>query len=583
MSGSPDAMCDLLVVGSGAGGLSAAVTAARLGLDVLVIEKEAQFGGTTAWSGGWLWIPGNPLAQQAGIVEDVDAPRTYLRHELGDGYDEAMVSTFLEQGPRMLSFFQKETSVAFIGGMMPDFHDRTPGSGMGGRSVCAAPFDGRVLGERIKDLRPPLDDIAPFGMNIASGADLQHFFQATHSLRSAAYVVRRLLKHMIDLARFGRGMALLNGNALIARLLKSADDLGVRLKTATSANHLIVEKACVLGAVAVGSDGQPIRIRARRGVVLATGGFPHDLARMSALFPHAPTGHEHWSAAPRSNTGDGLKLGEAAGGTVRRDLFNAGAWAPVSLVPKRAGKPGHYPHLVDRAKPGVIMVCRNGRRFANEADSYHDVMRALFAATPAGDPVEAWLVCDAGFLRRYGLGRVRPFPFARRAWIKNGYLRRGRTIEELANDCGIDARAFARTLSDYNAGTTAGSDPQFKRGESPYNKAQGEPLRKPNPCVAPIVAAPFYAVKILPGSLGTFAGLKTDPDARVLDHTGAPVSGLYAVGNDMSSMMAGHYPAGGITLGPAMTFGYIAAHHAAGVPIQSNNPPDVLQRGHHAL
>lgn len=579
-----DMVCDLLVIGSGAGGLSAAVTAAWLGLDVVVIEKEARFGGTTAWSGGWLWIPRNPLAQSAGIVEDEDTPRTYLRHELGDGYNEQIVSMFLEQGPRMVSFFQNETSVAFVGGnTIPDFHGRTPGAGLGGRSVCAAPFDGRLLGARMKDLRPPLDEIAPFGMNIASGADLQHFLRAMRAVRSLFHVVRRLVRHFVDLAHFGRGMHLVNGNALVARLLKSADDLGVRLKAATSTTDLIVENGRVLGAVTVTSGAEPIRIRASRGVVLATGGFPHDLARKSALFAHAPTGREHWSAAPRANTGDGIRLGERAGGSMRLDLSDAGAWAPVSLVPKQHGEPGHFPHLIERAKPGAIMVRRDGRRFVNEADSYHDVMKALFSATPEGEPVEAWLICDSRFLSHYGLGRVRPRPFPIAPWINNGYLRRGATVAELARDCGIDPARFMQTVAAYNIDAERGLDPEFKRGETPYNRMQGDSLHAPNPCVAPIVAGPFYAVKIVPGSLGTFAGLRTDAEARVLDAGGSAIGGLYAVGNDMSSMMAGRYPAGGITLGPAMTFGYIAAHNAAGIPLQNNHTLDLQKRGSHAI
>ena len=239
-------------------------------------------------------------------------------------------------------------------------------------------------------------------------------------------------------------------------------------------------------------------------------------------------------------------------------------------MPKPDGEPGRFPHLVERAKPGALMVRRDGRRFCNEADSYHDVMQALFAATPVGEPAEAWLLCDHRFLRRYGLGRVRPRPFPIRPWLSNGYLMRGATIAELAAACGIDAAGLARTLEAYNAAAAEGRDPEFGRGETPYNRIQGAADNRPNPCVAPLGPGPFYAVRIVPGSLGTFAGLKTDAHARVLDNHDAPIPGLYAVGNDMSSMMAGRYPAGGITLGPAMTFGYVAAHHAGGVPLANN-------------
>lgn len=567
-------VCDLVVVGSGAGGLAAAVTAAHLGLEVIVVEKRPRLGGTTAWSGGWMWIPGNRLAVEAGIVEEPQAPRTYLRAELGTAYDEALISTLLDEGPAMIEFFRRETALAFIdGNAIPDFHDRSPGAGHGGRSLCAAPYDGRELGQRIRDLEPPLDLVAPFGMGIASGADLRHFLDSRRKLGSFLHVVKRFARHFADLAVHGRGMRLVGGNALVARLLKSADDRGVTFLTATAARAPILEGGRVVGLEVEGPEGR-FRIRARRGVVLAAGGFPHDTARKARLFPHAPTGREHHSAAPEANTGDGLTIGEAAGGRVRDDLLHAGAWAPVSLVPRRDGTVGRFPHLVERAKPGLIMVRRDGRRFADEADSYHDVMSALFAATPAGEPAEAWMICDAGFLARYGLGRVRPRPYPIRRWLANGYLKRGRTLPELARACGIDADGLAATIEHFNGPAREGRDPEFHRGESAYNRIQGEPDQKPNPCVTPIERAPYYAVKIVPGSLGTFAGLATDARARVLDRDGSAIPGLWAVGNDMSSVMAGCYPAGGITLGPAMTFGYVTAKDAAASPSPSPSDED---------
>ena len=325
--------CDLLVAGSGAGGLATAVTAAFLGLDVIVVEKEAQLGGTTAWSGGWMWVPRNPLAVAAGIAEDIDAPRTYLKCELGAHYNGQIVERFLEQAPRMVSFFSENTSLAFVdGNAIPDFHE-TAGAARA-RSVCAAPFDGRHLGARIDDLRAPLGDLSPWGMGIASGADLRHFINVTSDLQSFRHVAQRIARYTVDRVRYGRGMHLVNGNALVARLLKSADDLGVRIMTATPVRDVISRDGAVTG-VRVTRNGGALEIVARRGVVLACGGFPHDARRMADLFAHAPTGREHWSAAPRSNTGDGLRLGEQAGGAVARDLADAGAWAPVSLVPHR--------------------------------------------------------------------------------------------------------------------------------------------------------------------------------------------------------------------------------------------------------
>ncbi len=567
MSSNAPITCDLLVVGSGAGGLSTAVTAAALGLKVLVVEKEPVYGGTTAWSGGWLWIPRNPLAVAAGIREGADGPRTYLRHELGEHYDAERIEAFLAQGPRMVEFFQSHTSVAFIdGNAIPDFHGKSPGAVEGGRSVCAAPLDARQLGPRLAQLRPPLDLISLWGMGIASGADLRHFLNAMRSWRSLLHVTRRVTVHLKDLLLHGRGMQLVNGNALVARLAKSAFDLGVELRVSSPVQRLLTEDGRVCGAVVSSPQGE-VEIHARRGVVLACGGFPHDVERKKALFPHAPTGHEHWSAAPPSNTGDGLRLGETVGGVVETGLPAAAGWAPVSRVPRRDGSAGYFPHLVERAKPGVIAVTRAGRRFVNEADSYYDFMSALFAAIAPGEPVEAWLVCDHRFIRRYGLGHAKPAPMPLGSALRSGYLKRGRSIDELARACGIDAASLRATLDAYNRDAREGHDPAFGRGDTPYNRVGGDAAHGPNPCIAPIERGPYYAVKIVPGSLGTFAGLRTDASARVLDRDASPIPGLYACGNDMASVMGGRYPSGGITLGPAMTFGYIAAHHAAGMPL----------------
>jgi succinate dehydrogenase/fumarate reductase flavoprotein subunit len=557
--------CDLLVIGSGAGGLSAAVTAAALGLRVLVLEKDPQYGGTTAWSGGWMWIPRNPLAVAAGIVEDIDKPLSYLKHELGNRYDESRARAFVENGPRMVDFFRSRTALQFIDGNgIPDFHGRTPDATTGGRSICAAPFDGRRLGNRIRMLKPPLPETTLWGMGIASGSELRHFLNAMHSPASFWYVARRLLRHGCDLLLHRRGMRLVNGNALVAGLAASAFETGVQIRVNHPARRLLTRGGRVMGAV-VGSPAGDIEIHARRGVLLACGGFPFDAARKKELLPHAPTGHEHWSAASRGNTGDGLRLGETVGGVVARDLAQAAALAPESLVPRRDGSYAHFPHLIERAKPGLIAVNRAGRRFTNEADSYYDFTSDLLRATPADQPAEAWLVCDHAFIRRYGLGAVKPAPMPLGRMLKSGYLRRGGTIAALAQACGIDAGGLQESVLRYNQQAQRGQDTDFAKGETPYNRIQGDAgADHPNPCMAPLERGPFYAIKIVPGSLGTFAGLQVNASAQVLNAQGHPIAGLYASGNDMSSVMGGHYPSGGITLGPAMTFGFIAAHHAAG-------------------
>jgi succinate dehydrogenase/fumarate reductase flavoprotein subunit len=563
--------CDLLVAGSGAGGLSTAVVAAHLGLKVIVVEKDSQFGGTTAWSGGWMWVPRNPLAVAAGIVESIDAPLNYLRHELGDGCNEPLVRTFLENAPHMVTFFREQTALQFIdGNVIPDFHGNSPDAATGGRSVCAAPFDGRQLGEHIRHLKPPLRETAPWGMGIASGADIRHFFNAMRSWSSFAYVTRRVLRHWRDRLLHGCGMHLVNGNALVAALVRSALDRNVEIRLNTSLVRLVGGNQHVGGRVTgaiIHSPHGDVEVRATRGVVLACGGFPHDIARKQQLLPHAPSGREHWSAAAGSCTGEGLRAGEEVGGSVSRNQASPAALAPVSLVPRPDGSLGHYPHLLERAKPGLISVTRDGVRFTNEANSYYDFMTDLLRVCDGKPTVEAWLVCDHAFIRHWGLGAAKPAPLPLRPYLRSGYLKRGRTLAALATECGINASALTATVARYNSQTAAGVDADFHKGETAYNRIQGDAKHGgPNPCMAPITQAPFYAVRVVPGSLGTFAGLVTDNNAQVLDSSGMPIGGLYACGNDMNSIMGGHYPSGGITLGPAMTFGYLAARHAAALP-----------------
>lgn len=562
----PDVIdCDVLIVGSGAAGLSAAVTAAWHGQKVIVVEKDAVFGGATAWSGGWAWVPCNPLAKRARIIEDVELPRTYLKHELGERYDPAMIDAFLEAGPRMVAFFERHTRLQFAdGNAIADIHGDTPGAGTGGRSVIAAPYNGREVGKLLKRLRKTMRETSFMGMPIMAGPDLAAFLNLTRSLPAAWHVTKRFGRHLIDLALHGRALQLVNGVALVARLAKSAEDLGVLLWESAPVTSLTQDEAGVTGAVVKTTRGD-IRIRARKAVVLAAGGFANDIERRKALFPRTPTGHEHLALPPLGVNGDGLTLGESAGGQINSDLHSTVAWAPVSRVTHSDGSIGHFPHIIERAKPGIIGVLSNGQRFVNEANGYYDYVTAMVEQAPAGEPVASWLICTHDFQRRYGLGISRPFPIPVGPFIQSGYLKSAYTLEGLARVCGIDAKGLQTTVDDYNRHAQTGQDPQFGRGSTPYNRKQGDPLHQPNPCVAPISKGPFYAVKVEPGCFGTFAGLKTNEHAQVLNADGQAIKGLYAAGTDMASIMGGYYPAGGINLGPALTFGYIAGRHMAGV------------------
>ncbi len=556
--------CDVLVIGSGAGGLATAVTARKLGLDVIVVEKEPVFGGTTAFSGGVMWLPGNHICP-ASANDSRDAAKQYLKNETGNFYDDATVDAFLDNVPGMIDFFERETSVKFVPTLYPDYHPTVGGGVDVGRSVLAAPFDITELGENRKRLRPPLATITFIGMMFnSSNADLKHFFQATKSFTSAIYVAKRLAAHALDLIRYGQGVQVTSGNALAARLAKSTFDLGIPLLTNAPAKRIIIEDGAVKGAV-IGSEAGDYTITARRGVVLACGGFPHDLRRIAKAYPHVARGGEHVSPTPTGNTGDGIALAEQVGGRCEIRFPNAAAWMPVSKVPRRDGSFGVFPHLLDRYKPGIIAVNPKGRRFCNESESYHDVGAAMIATCEGEAETCCWLICDHPTIRKYGLGYAKPAPVPIGLSISNGYLTSGGTLHELAQKIGVDGDALAATVARYNAGAVRGEDPEFGRGSTAFNRYLADPTNKPNPCVGPVQTGPFYALKLVMGDLGSFDGLATDTVGRVLNQQNQPIPGLYAVGNDRASMMGGNYPGAGITLGPNMTFGYIAGRHLAGI------------------
>ena len=560
---------DVLVVGSGAGGLATAVAAAHRRLKVIVTEKEPVFGGTSARSGGWMWIPGNGPARRAGVEDSAEKARRYLQHEAGDHFDAARVDAFLEAGPKAVSFFEENTALQFdLGPFFADYHPTAPGGMDGGRSIVARPFDGRELGAEIARLRPPLQEITFLGMMIGSGKELLHFFNVTRSLVSAGYVSVLFVKFLRDMALHGRPMRLMNGNALVARLAKSAFDKGVPIWTSSPVRQLLTDdKGRVIGARIDRPDG-PVEVIASKGVVLAAGGFPQDAVRRKALMSHSPSGHEHVSPAPPGNTGDGLRLGESVGAEVDTTLPNPAAWVPISRPVKPDGTLGTFPHFVDRSKPGVIAVTRSGRRFVNEANSYHDFCQAMVARCRAeGGPegeIAAWFITDHRAFRKYGLGFAKPAPVPYEKLIRNGYLIRGKTITDLARQIGADPAELERTVTRFNDPARRGEDPEFGKGTTSYNRSLGDPDHGPNPCLAPIETGPFYAVRLYVGDLGTFAGLRANENAQVLTDHGTPIPGLYAAGNDAASIMGGNYPGGGITLGPAITFGYIAARHMAG-------------------
>jgi succinate dehydrogenase/fumarate reductase flavoprotein subunit len=560
---SQDFECDLIVVGSGAAGLTTAITARKRGLDVVVLEKEPVFGGTTALSGGVLWIPMGPHGRKQNPADTREAVRTYMMQETGAFYNAAAVDAFLDNGPKMVEFLERETAMQFIPTLYPDYHPDIAGGVDIGRSILAQPYDIRGLGKDMPRLKPPLRTITFIGMMFnSSNADLKHFFRATKSLTSFVYVARRLINHIKELVLYQRAINVTSGNALAARLAKSALDLGIPILTNTPARKILIEGGKTVGVLAATQGGDQ-RITARHGVVLACGGFPHDIKRIAQAYPHVARGGEHLSPTPVSNTGDGVNMAESEGAVVDIRFKDAAAWMPVSKVVFGDGTVGVFPHLLDRYKPGVIGVLKNGKRFTNESNSYHDVGAALVRACEGQKDTAMWLVCDKTTLGKYGMGYVKPAPMPIGRFIKNGYLFEGKTLADLAAATGMDAAGLEASVRAYNVGAVRGEDPAFGRGRTSFNRYLADPDNQPNPCVAPVQTGPFYAVKVVMGDLGTFDGIKTSVVGEVLKRDGSAIEGLYAVGNDRASIMGGNYPGAGITHGPNMTFGYVTAHHIA--------------------
>ncbi|MEO9243477.1 FAD-dependent oxidoreductase [Pseudomonas inefficax] len=546
---------DLVVLGSGAGGFTAAATAARHGLKVLVVEKAENFGGTSAISGGAVWLYGTDQARAAGAVDSPEAIRTYLRQVIGDGYDAALVDTFIEQGHQALRWLEQNTELRYaLRPHSPDYYPDAPGATQFGRALEMVEYDGKQLGSHFKNLQMPPPGMLLFGGMMVNRVDIQHFLSIRRSPRSLWHCLKLMARYARDRLRHPRGTRLTTGNALIARLASSAFAHGTQLWLRSEALELIVERGVVTGVV-VQREGRRERVLARGGVVCAMGGF----AAGALADSYRPARQaSHLTMSPPSNDGTALRLGQAVAAAQGEGLVANFFWAPVSELRHASGEHERFPHLVtDRAKPGVIAVSPDGRRFVNESDSYHHFVQTMFAKGIAS----CWLVCDAEAMNRYGLGLARPKPVDNQALIDAGYLHRAPTAQALAEAIGVDPQVFMQTLEQFNADARNGIDRAFGKGGNSYNRYMGDPQHTPNPCLAPLASGPFYAIRIHTGDLGSARGLVTNAQANVLNRDGQPIAGLYAVGNDMNSLMKGTYPGPGITLGPALTFGWLAANH----------------------
>jgi succinate dehydrogenase/fumarate reductase flavoprotein subunit len=422
-----------------------------------------------------------------------------------------------------------------------------------------------VLAKAFALVRDPLPEFMLFGGMMISRQDIPHLRRVSKSLRSVLHVAKLLFRYAVQRLGARRGTMLYLGNALVARLLKSAIDLGVTIRTCTTVNKLEVDGN---GHVSVletrDASARLNRVRARRGVVLATGGVSHDHELRRNYVPDsagALTATVEAGTSPR-----GARLAAAIGAQLSKPTRDGAFWVPASTFTRVDGSRGVYPHTVtDRAKPGLIAVDAKGQRFVNEAVSYHEFVRAQLAH--ANSAIPAWLICDSRFLWKYGLGKIKPFTMSLSSDVESGYLKRADTLGALAKSIGVPAQAFEATVTAFNRDAERGEDPAFGRGSNVYQRSLGDADHHPNPCIAPLKDGPFYAVVVQPADLGMSAGIVTDEQARVLSVDGRPIVGLYACGNDMASIMEGAYPGPGITLGPALTFGWLAGRRAAMEPI----------------
>lgn len=544
---------DVAVIGSGAGGLSAAVFAALAGARTLLIESTEYVGGTSAYSAGTTWAPNTRLAATVGAKDSPDTVLEYLDRAVGNRSPRALREAFVENAPRAIHTLMDRTPVQFRAyARHPDYLSELEGSAVKGRALEPVPFDGSALGEDLKLVRPPIPEFTILGGLMVDRTDIGHLLGMKRSFKSMAYSARLILGYGRDRLRFGRSARLVMGNALIGRLLLAARQAGVEIRMATEVAGIERDGT---GNVLTLASGDTVAVRG--GVILATGGFGRHPTRRAEMLPqpvalHSPSAPGHTGALHDIALGLGASYGTGAASNV--------FMAPMSKKQRADGSWAVFPHFVfDRSKPGTICVGRDGRRFTNEARSYHEFALAQYAT----GTLPAWLITDAEGLRKYGLGMVRPGGMGKAALLRDGYLTEAPTLEGLAQKLGIDAAGLAMTVASFNTGAAAGKDPDFHRGETDYERHNGDATHSPNPTLGPIKTAPFYAVELSPGDIGTATGLATDDRARVLNGNGTPIPGLYACGNDMQSIMGGVYPGPGITIGPAIAFGYIAARDAA--------------------
>lgn len=560
--GNWDQEYDVIVVGSGGGGMTTALVAHGHGLKAVVIEKSDQYGGTSAVSGGGIWIPCNDDIARTGGSDSYEEALTYLKHVIGDAVPQSRIEAYLKNAPEMVRYLAQKFGVIYRNvPKYPDYYPKMPGGKEGWRSMQPAAFDARLLGDAFDKQRESFKGTLLMGRIAMDQIEAHTLFS-----RSPGWIwltLKMLLKYWLDIGwrlRTHRDRRQVLGQGMVAALRYAMLQNDVPLQLGTGLESLIENGGRVVGIV-VNQNGCTLRYRARCGVVLACGGFESN-PQMREQYLAKPTRVE-WTAAPPINRGDGIRAGQAIGARLKHmDLV----WGSPTVY-----KPGAAQQItlfVERGMPGCVAVNKKGLRFVNEAAAYPDFRNAMYADDAKGNGcIPAWLIFDATFRYKYPMGiflpgQIEPDSKLPKDWLDKVYYRAD-SLEALAQKIGVDAQNLLRTVAKMNEYARAGVDPEFHKGETAIDTYYSDPSVKPNSCLGPIVKAPFYAVPMWPGEIGTKGGLDVDEAARVLREDGSVIPGLYAIGNTSAAVMGPSYAGAGSTLGPAMTFGYIAARDMA--------------------
>lgn len=555
---SGDELFDFVIVGSGGGGIVAALVAADAGLKPVIIEKQTFVGGSTAMSGGIIWMPNNPLMRAEGVADSEEEALTYFDSVVGppdQGSSLERRRAFVKFGPEMLSYIQgKGVRLVRCEGYS-DYYDNRPGGNARGRAVEGIPWDGRQLGEWHEKINPGM--ARSIGMAVLTN-EVRHLPVWNRSLKSMQTTMR-VTGRTYASRRKGQDL-FTNGMSLIGQLTKTVIDAGIPLWLGTAVEELIVEDGRVVG-VRANRNGVPVVVRGEKGVLLSAGGFERNPEMRLKYNADTQPNDGTWTMANMGNTGEVLAAAIALG--AKTDYMDEAVWNPTPRFELGTSL------AVARQYARTIYVNKQGRRFCNESNSYVEVTRAMYAS----DAIPAWLIFDDQFRRVHiwarGLPKLREFtsvlPGRMPAeFVRNGWIKKADSIEALASQIGADPATLVETVNRFNSHAVLGQDPEFHRGESQYNRVLGDPGNKENPAVGPLDRGPFYATEIYPGDVGTSGGVITDEYAQVLDQADKPIPGLYATGNMTATVMGRFYLGAGASIANTTTFGYIAAKHAAG-------------------